>query len=782
MKNYDEIINSITKKENLKDKILEIIKKENRKLNPIDIIRKIKDDYSADEIREVIDNLESLCKDGILRNASGNTYKLNNDLIGRVDLHEKGNAHVIIEGHDDVFIPRDKMKGACDKDLVSIEIDKKRYDEGRITKILKRSLGSAIAEVKEIEGKITFEMFGNDELPYTVEIKETDMNLVDGMLVHLEYDKDLDKNRVLAKIDKVLGHKNALLNEGQVPTEVSGEIAKIACEYSLRLEFPEEVLEEARKLPKTITDEMIEEGLKDNREDFRGDVVVTIDGKDTKDIDDAVGVKILPNGNYLLSVHIADVSHYVKPGSSIWKEAEIRSTSNYLGNKVLPMLPVELSNGICSLNPNVDRFSLSCIMEINHSGEVVNSKITKGIIHSKKKMNYDAIQDVIDGVESEDTKDYNTLEYNTMKEETLSDIAFAYAVTVDELLELNPDLKGKTILEKGTSIKVPCKQIIKLMSELSKKISANKQRRGELRFSSDETKIHQDESDEPIDIKARNQRPAERIIEDFMVAANEQTARYLDEFRIATFRIHDKPSSKSMKEYMDFLKLVGVHYPHYIDFEDITTKDCQKLLEFLRNESNFEILNKKLLRSMQKARYSIENIGHFALASEKYTHFTSPIRRFDDLLNHTSLSYILDDYSLSETFINSWKNYLSTMCDYISEQEKNSDECEYAVDDMLKARFMEKHIGDEYEATIDSLMQSFFFVQTDNYIDGRVDLLEKSENDYQSIGSTYNYNEKMMSYTKNGKVELKYGDRVKVRCIAADHKKRQVDFALIRKL
>ena len=215
-----------------------------------------------------------------------------------------------------------------------------------------------------------------------------------------------------------------------------------------------------------------------------------------------MGVKILPNGNYLLSVHIADVSHYVKPGSSIWKEAEIRSTSNYLGNKVLPMLPVELSNGICSLNPNVDRFSLSCIMEINHSGEVVNSKITKGIIHSKKKMNYDAIQDVIDGVESEDTKDYNALEYNTMKEETLSDIAFAYAVTVDELLELNPDLKEKTILEKGTSIKVPCKQIIKLMSELSKKISANKQRRGELRFSSDVTNILQDESYEPIDIKA----------------------------------------------------------------------------------------------------------------------------------------------------------------------------------------------------------------------------------------------------------------------------------------
>jgi ribonuclease R len=211
-----------------------------------------------------------------------------------------------------------------------------------------------------------------------------------------------------------LGHKNALLNPGQEPTEVSGEIAKIACEFDISLLFPPEVLEEAKKFPKSLSEEMIKDGLDNGRVDFRNELVYTIDGKDTKDIDDAISVKILPNGNYELAVHIADVSHYVKPGSAIWKEAERRGNSNYLGNKVIPMLPVELSNGICSLNPNEDRFTTSCIMEIDHSGKVVNKKVCKGIIKSKKKMNYDAVQALMD-------KDYDSEELFATNEYTLKD-------------------------------------------------------------------------------------------------------------------------------------------------------------------------------------------------------------------------------------------------------------------------------------------------------------------------------------------------------------------------
>lgn len=781
MNNYDEIIDAITVKQDLESQVLDIVKNAGRKINAIEIIREMKDNFTSDELKNVIGALEHLCSEGILKSYSGNTYKLNDLLVGKVDLHEKGNAHIILEGQDDVFIPRDRLKGANDKDLVSIEITNKERNEGKVVKILKRSLGSNVAEIINNDGEVSFKLYGEDKIPYEVMIEDTDINLVDGLLVHLDYVKDINSKTVLAKIDSVLGHKNALLNEGQEPTEVSGEIVKIACEYSLRLEFPEEVKEEARNMPKSLTEEMIEEGFKQNREDFRNDIVVTIDDKDTKDIDDAISVKILPNGNYELAVHIADVSYYVKPGSALWKEAQLRANSNYLGNKVIPMLPVELSNGICSLNPNEDRFTTSCIMEIDHSGNVINSRISKGIIKSKKKMNYDAVQDIIDNKDTEDTKGYRTLPYISKKGDNLDKIAFENNVTTDELLEYNKDLIGKR-LEEGTTVNVPCRAVIKNMNALSKVISAFKERRGELKFVSDESKIYQDENDKVIDIVARDQRPAERIIEDFMVAANEQVAAFLEEYNIATYRIHDKPLEMKITEFMKLLELLGIHYPNKFSKDNISSKDCQKILEYLEDKEMFKVLSKKMLRCMQKAIYSTENIGHFGIASPRYTHFTSPIRRFDDLLNHTSIGYILEDYSLQENFIKSWNAYLTTMCEYISEQERNSEKCEYAVDDMLKAYYMEDHVGEEYDATIDGLMPSAFFVQTDNYIDGRVDIIQRDENDYVGLNSSYDYNENLMAYTKGGKVAYRYGDKVRVVCVGADHEKRQVDFALVRKL
>lgn len=763
----------------LDDKIIKIIKESNRKLNGIEVMRSIKDNFTSDELREVMDRLNFLCSEGILKSGSGNTYKLNDLIIGKVDMHEKGNAHIISEGHDDIFVPRNYMKGARDNDTVSVEYLDKEKNEGKIVKVLKRSLGASTGEIIVQDGKPTIKIFGEEDLPYEIEVEETDMNLVDGMLVHLDYVKDLGKKRVLAKIDKVYGHINALLNEGQEPTEVSGEIAKIACEFNLRLEFPEEVKKEAAAMPKKLTQEMIDEGLESGREDFRNDIIFTIDGKDTKDIDDAISVKILPNGNYELGVHIADVSHYVKPGSAIWKEAELRGNSNYLGNKVLPMLPVELSNGICSLNPNEDRFTESCIMEIDHSGKVVNSRITKGIVKSKKKMNYDAVQDIIDNKDTEDTKDYTTLKYTAKKGDTIESIAFANNLTKEDLLEVNDDLNGDL---EGKEINVPCRQIIKNMRALSKQISAFKERRGELKFLGDEAKVSQDENDIPYDVKARDQRPAERIIEDFMVAANESVAEFLEEFGVATYRVHDRPLEKKLDEYLKFLELLGIHYPGNIDVSNISSMDCQKLLDYLKDEKMFKVLNKKMLRSMQKAVYSTENIGHFGIASPRYTHFTSPIRRFDDLMNHASISEILKDYSLNEKFIKSWNAYLTVMCEQISECERNSEKCEYAVDDMLKAYYMKDHIGEEFDATIDSTMPGAFFVQTDNYIDGRVDVIEKSENNFIGFNSYYDYNENVMGYTRNGRVDLRYGDRVCVKCIASDYQKRQIDFALVRKI
>ncbi len=772
----------------MRDKILEILKKENRKLNSKEILDFIKSNGTVEDLRDVIDELDSMVSDGILRTASANSYFFNDLVTGTLDVHDRGNAHLLMKDGEDIFIRSNNLKGACDKDIVSITVNNKT-NEGRVVKVLKRSLGKGIGEVVNDDGNIKVISLDKD-LPYDVEIEDSELNLVDGMLVHLSYVKDINKNKVLAKVDKVITHKNAPGKESQ--------IALIASEFGLRLEFPEEVIKEAESMPKKLSEEMINEGLKEGRVDFRNDIIFTIDGKDTKDIDDAISLKMLSNGNYLLGVHIADVSHYVKEGSELFKEAELRGNSNYLGNKVIPMLPVELSNGICSLNPNEDRFTESCIMEIDHSGGVVDKKICKGIIRSRKKMNYDAVEDLIEGKDTIETVDYKGLEYIANEKDTLDSIAFENNMSKVELLKYNLENKEgidcskmstEEILsyeknyevKKGSTILVPCSVIIQNMDALSKVLSAYKRRRGELTFESDETYIKMNENDEVIDILPRVQRDAERLIENFMVVANESVASYLTTYKVATYRIHEKPKMKKMEDYLTFLHLLGYSVPVKINTSNVSSKDCQKLLDYLKTKSAFRILNKKLLRSVPKAKYSTENIGHFGIASPCYTHFTSPIRRIDDLLNHTSITYILKYKSLEKKFIDSWNAYLNYVCETASENERNSEKCEYAVDDMLKADYMTHHIGEEFEGTVDSLLSRCFFVQTDNYIDGKCEMILKGDEEIPVI-SYYDYNENIMAYTRNNRVDLRYGDRVLVKCTASDPDKREIDFTLVRKL
>ena len=771
----------------MRNKILEIIERENRKLNPMEIMSLIKKESTVDDYRELMEELESLCRDGILRTASGNTYVKNELLTGIIDMHEKGNAHLLVPGGEDIFIARNNMNGAHDKDFVSIDITSKEKGEGKVVKVLKRSLGRSLAEVVNVDGNLMIKPL-DENLPYTIVVDDTDLNLVDGLYVHLEYVKDLGKGRVLARIDRTLGHKNALVNESGTNTENATRIAQIAYEFGIPLEFSEECLEEARNTPRVLTEEMIREGLENGREDFRGDIIFTIDGKDTKDIDDAITIKILPNGNYELGVHIADVSHYVKHGMAMWSFAELKGNSDYLGNKVGPMLPVELSNGICSLNPCEDRFTMSCVMEIDHSGKVVSKRIVKGIINSRKKMNYDAVQDIIEDKETDDTVGYDTLEYVVKEGETKESIAFSNNMTVEELLSYN---EGKDF-STGSRVNIPCRRIIKTMHALSKILRAAKERRGEIEFLSDEVKIVMDETDKVTDIKAREQREAEKLIEDFMIVANETVATFIYEESLPfVYRVHETPSPKKMEDYLKFLELLGIHYTGPLTIDNVSSIQCQKLLEYLKDKENFKMLNKKLLRSMQKARYATDNTGHFGIASPCYTHFTSPIRRMSDLLVHTSLTEYLINENLENHFLESWYAYLVFICEQISERERNSEKCEYAVEDMLKADYMKEHIGEEFDATVDSLLPSSFFVQTDNFIDGRVDVIikeksidapEEEPDKMVPLTGMYDYNENLMAFTRNGRVELRYGDRVKVKCIASDPEKREIDFALVKKL
>lgn len=786
----------------MREKILKIIKEENKSLNPMDIMNKIMDNSTIKDYEELMRELEKLCREGIIRQTNHNGYVMNELLTGVLDVHEKGNAHLLVKNGEDVFIPKNNMNGATEKDLVIVDYTNKEKTEGKVVRILKRSLGKSLGEVVNQDGKLYVKSLDNT-LPYQidVDIDDCDFTLVDGLIVHLDYVKDISRGRVLAKIDYPIGHKNAPGNDT--------EIAMIASEFDVHLFMPEEVKEEAKKFPSKLTEEEIQKEIAKGRVDLRGDTTTTTDGKDTKDIDDAIQDEVLPNANFKVTVDIADVSYYVKMNTAVWKYAELKGNSDYLANKVGPMLPIELSNGICSLNPNEDRYAMSCVMEIDHAGNIVNENVFISVIKSKKKMNYDAVQDIIDDKETEDTKDYTTVKYTVKPNETIEDIAFKNCITTSRLLEFNKpeDIKP------GNEINIPIRDIVKLMYKVSKVMENKLHKLGKIDFeSSSEKKQIFDENEKLIDIVPRVQRPAETIVENHMIYANVGFTRFtcnalsqiIPNMIPFVFRIHENPNPKKIEDFMKMLSIFGINYPKKINPEHVTSKDIQELLDYLKDRENYKIFSKKLLRSMQKARYSPEAKGHFGLglaANERdYTHFTSPIRRMCDLLVHTIFRVFIIEKDTSPENLRFWASYLSEVCEHISECERTSAECEYAVDDYYDAVFMQDKIGKTFEATIDGPMPTSFFVQTnDKLIDGKVEwiLYEEDSKELEQLTDPneiiqfiethkkpfpYEYNDSLYGYTKKGRVVYRYGDKVIVQCIGSDPEKREVDFALVRKL
>ena len=782
----------------MREKILEIIERENRNLNPIEIVNMLYKNSTVEDYRKVMDELDSLCRDGILRQTSGNAYKKNELITGVLDMHEKGNAHLLVKDGQDIFIAKNNMKGATDNDTVLVDYVNKEKNEGKVVRVLKRSLGRSLAEVVDVDGVYKIVPLDKD-LPYeiVVDTDNTDFSLVDGLIVHIDYVRDLSKGKVLAKIDRVIGHKNAPGNDTV--------ITMIASEFGVSVQVPEDAKEEAKKFPKKLDPIEIEKEIKLGRRDLRGDPTTTMDGKDTKDIDDAVHDEICPNANFQSTIDIADVSYYVKMGSAIWKYAESKGNSDYLANKVGPMLPIELSNGICSLNPNEDRYAVSCRLEIDHSGRIVNQDVFLSVIRSKKKMNYDAVQDILEGKETEDTKDYTTVKYTVKENETIDDIAFKNCITPERLLEFNKleDFKP------GNEVNIPISDIIKLMYKVSKVMDSRLAKDGKCDFDSNgEKKQIFDENDKLIDIQPRVQREAEHIIENHMIYANVGFTRFvcgalaqiIPQMVPFVFRIHEKPNPKKIEDFMTMLSVFGVNYPKKINPENVSSRDIRDLLEYLKDSDHYNVFSKKLLRSMQKARYSPENEGHFGLGQEDYCHFTSPIRRMSDLLVHTIFRVFIIEKDYSEENLRFWASYLTEVCDHISECERTSAECEYAVDDYYDAVYMQDKIGKTFEATLDSPMQNSFFAETtDKYIDGKVDFIinEEDAKELETLKDPneieqfiaehvkpfpYEYNDAVYGYTKKGRVVYRYGDKILVSCIGSNPDKREIDFALVRKL
>lgn len=667
---------------------------------------------TIDEYKSLQNTLDEMVSDGILYYSDKKKKYLlleNSHLVkGTLSLNEKGFGFIIINKDiKDVYVNEKNINGAQDGDLVLFEYlnkDKER-PEGRIIKTIKRNYEPLVGEVILVDGEYFVKP---DRKGANIYIPRDNLNgAVEG---HKVVVTPLKEGNRVGKITKIIGHKN----------DVGVDILSFVYEYNFSPSFPDEVIEELDDIPSYLTEEEINKELSNGRRDLRSEEIFTIDGSDTKDIDDAISLSKLDDGKYKLGVHIADVSYYVKEGTKLDDEAYFRGTSVYLVDRVLPMLPHKLSNGICSLNENEDRFAFSCVMIIDDKGDIGHYEIFKSIIRSRKKMTYEEVNKILE--ENTTSEDYKPFE--------------------------------KTLL---------------LMNELSKILRKKMIRRGYIEFESTEAKIKVDENCHPTHIESRVQRSGEELIENFMIAANETVASSIYYKNLpGIYRVHDKPDEKRLGEFMKFLSLHGyvVNGKNKID----NPKDLQHILSQLEEVPEVRVLHDMAIRSQAKAVYSDINIGHFGLGSKCYSHFTSPIRRYPDLILHRLLKDY--NYNYSDRIISERKEELPIECEHCSIREQEAQNCERDVDKMKKAEYMMDHIGEVYDGIISGVQEFGFFVELENTIEGLVKA-ESIKGDYYVFD-----NDLMALIGKKSKKKYSFGDKVKVKVTRADKDRSEIDFEI----
>lgn len=694
-----------------KDKILNALENEKDAISLIELNDKLGLTTPL-ELKELENCLNELNSENIVYITKKDKYILYKNCpffkIGKLAVNKKGFGFVILEKEDDLYIDKDNLNGAVHNDYVLAEITKNGVKkEGRILKVLNRELNNLVGEIVIKDNKK--EVVLDDEKLNLILVLDQDSakNCVEGSKVYLKIVKELGKRKYYVKVAKLIGHKN----------DPGVDILSIAYKYNIETEFSSDVISEIDNIPNEVS-----ESDKKGRRDLTSDVIFTIDGDDTKDIDDAISLE-LKGDNYVLGVHIADVSYYCKPNTALGDAAYLRGTSSYLADTVIPMLPHKLSNGICSLNEGVERLTISCVMEINPSGKVIDYEIFPSVIKSRKKMTYKKVNDIL-----------------------MRDI-------VDEEY-------------------LPYKDILKEMNNLAKIIRKRKIARGYIDFDLDEAKVLQDENGKAIDIVKRTREDGECLIEDFMIAANETVAEHISNMDLPfIYRVHALPNSEKID---DFAKLVNI-FGYKLDTSTVslTPKGMQNILSSLEDKPEYKILSSMLLRSMKKAEYSKDNIGHFGLASKNYTHFTSPIRRFPDLTVHRLLRTYLFNHDLSIETIKYYDNALVDIAEHSSEREVASVNAERDVMDMKSAEYMESHIGEIYDGIITSVTSFGFFVELDNLIEGLVHV-NSLHGDY------YVYVEDLLAMIgKNTKKMYQIGNKVKVKVVAASKATAMIDFEIV---
>ena len=701
----------------MRDEIIKVLTNSDRALNIYELEDKLAIN-TVEETKIFTEELRRLVDDVVVYHSNKDKYMMldkSHLRKGIMRANKKGFGFVEVDNlDDDIYVASENMNGAIHDDIVLVEITSKMTVnrlEGRILKVLKRQVERYIGEISFDAKGVGHVILDDKRVNINVQIpKDKSLNAVDGHKVVVELVKRINNKKYEGKVVEIIGHKN----------DPGVDILSIIYKYNINTVFPDDVKEEVKNIKMEVTPEDYA-----GRRDLRDMEIFTIDGDDTKDIDDAISIEKYANGHYKLGVHIADVSYYVKEGSPLDNEAMERGTSVYLVDRVIPMLPHELSNGICSLNPNTDRLAISCIMEFDSTGRQVDYELFPSVIRSRIQMTYKK---------------------------------------VNSILENNIVPEGYEPYEKS----------LRIMAELASILRKAKIKRGYLDFDVDEAKILVDEDCKPLEIKIRERGVGENLIEDFMIAANECVATHIYFMNLPfIYRVHEVPKEEKIRSFLTFIGNLGYQFSG--DVKDTSPKTVQRLLNFLKDKPEYKMLSSLLLRSMQKAVYKPENLGHYGLASSCYTHFTSPIRRYPDTTVHRLLRTYLFDRNLDMSTIRKWEEKLVYIAEHSSSRERASVDCEREVEDMKMAEYMEGHIGEVFEGMVSSVTSFGMFVELDNLVEGLVPL--------RDMPDFFHYDEVRMTLTGE-RTHVKYtiGDRVLIKVVRASKEEKTVDFEIIKKL
>jgi ribonuclease R len=705
----------------MKDRIQAYFKETGTKPLAVHELEEALDIKEAVEFKELVKALNELEDQGELVRTRKNRFGLPqkmNLIRGRIQMHAKGFAFLIPDDDDlsDIYIHHSDLGSAMNNDTVLVRPEstekKDARAEGKVIRILERAVTDIVGTYEDNKS-FGFVIADDKRIPNDIFIPKGSTNgAVEGHKVIVRITAYPEgRKSAEGEVIQILGHKN----------DPGIDIISIIHKHGITVDFPDEVLDQAAAAPEEISEDEIK-----GRRDLRDEVIVTIDGEDAKDLDDAVSVKKLDNGNFRLGVYIADVSYYVEEGTPLDEEAFERGTSVYLVDRVIPMIPHRLSNGICSLNPQVDRLTLGCEMEITPSGEIIGHEIFQSVIRSKQRMTYTDVNKILVDKDEETREKYKDL--------------------------------------------VP---FFEQMEKLAAALNGKRMGRGAIDFDFKEAQVLVNETGEPTDVVLRERSVGERLIEEFMLAANETVAEHFHWLDIPFIhRIHEDPDEGKLQTFFEFL--AGLGYVVKGTGNDIHPQALQKVLEEAKEKPEEMIISKLMLRSMKQAKYDPQSIGHFGLATEFYTHFTSPIRRYPDLTVHRLIRTYLINKQMDQKTQDHWKDAMPEIARHTSERERAAVDAEREVDDLKKAEFMKDKIGEEFSGVISSVTNFGMFVELENTIEGLIHVSYMTD-DY------YHYDERSYAMIGERTANMyRIGDEVTVRVADVNTDERTVDFELVQ--